>query len=223
MQPWERVEIGGRRCHLQILDPEAAFGLEPRIIAAAGDTLALAIAAPHTIAEGVVERASRGETAAEQEIIRVAMIARTITACVASLRFDLELVLELFGALILGRLSVAGREILDLSDWLRAFGSSPRARWSALGIALRLTYGPLWTRSPYAVRSTVTPDHGVAPPPGVSQVSLWCDQLAGQGRATSAREILTTWTPVELIDAVESLAYTAERERRAQLAARSGS
>lgn len=223
MQPWERIEIGGKRCHLQVLHPEAAFGLEPRIVAAAGDTLALAIAAPQSIAEGIVERASRGETEAEQEILRVAMIARTITACVASLRLDLDLVLELFSTLVLGRLHVSGREIHDLGDWTRAFGSSPRTRWGALALALRLTYGPLWTRSPYALRSTASNDHGVPPPPGVSQVSLWCDQLAGQGRATSAREILTTWTPVELIDAVESLAYTAERERRAQLAARSGS
>jgi hypothetical protein len=38
-QPWRRVEIGGRRFQLQIVDPSTAFELEPSLIELLGETL----------------------------------------------------------------------------------------------------------------------------------------------------------------------------------------
>jgi len=218
-QPWHRASIAGRRVRVQVLDPETAFELEPRLISTFGDQLALTLAAPGPLRQALLAAPESTDGRDPWETLPVVRTLRLIQACLVKLDVDPAFVVEVVETLLLDRLSVGNKVIEDWPDFREAFGLSPSARWSATAIALSLTFGPLWTRKPYRLRSQAH-DYGVPLPPGVSKVRLWCEQLAAEGRAASAHDILRCWTPIEVLESVESLAYVAERERRAAQAAR---
>lgn len=219
-QPWERVDVGTKKCRVQILDPETALGLEPKLVGLFGDQLALALAAPGYVAGKLLDHASEDDTGARL-LVELAGVTQLVQACLLNLHADFDGALEVMETMLLGRVEVAGHgDIETWGDWVEAFGHRPGPRWRLLAAALRLTYGPLWSRSPYTMRSTTMDDFGVPAPPGVSDVRMWAEQIAARGSAPSAHDVLTQWTPVEVIESVEALAYTAERERRAYIRAR---
>ena len=229
-QPWRRVDLSGKRCMLQILDPATAFDLEPQLVAVLGDALSLTAAAPTEILGAVWRRSVAGAggidlrdlvndpvcgpAAAVQSITSLGTL---LSTCIAEARLDPAWVRHMFAALVLGRLEVGGELVETSADWMRA-NMRPVSKWQAMAAQLQQTFGPLWLRSPYSVRSTHK-DYGVPKPKDVPIAVAWADNLARCGSAGSAREILREWTPVEMIEIVENAAYTAEHEKRAHAAA----
>jgi hypothetical protein len=229
-QPWERVELGGKRCRMQILDPLTAFKLEQELAAALGDELCMVIAAPGQVLGGVWAGASIGSARNARELAALSaepvgksvaarsleLLALTLARCLMSARPDPAWAVGVWESCVLDRLRVDGEVIEDGRDWAE-LRWSPLVKWRAMAAQVRQTFGPLWTRSHYKLRSTAK-DHGVPEPDGVPQASRWADELARAGHARSKMEILYEWTPVDMIDTVEGAAYTAERERRAYAA-----
>lgn len=225
-QPWVRVEFADVRGKLQILDPETAFTLEPQIIRALGDDLALACAAPDVLRDKIMRRAVELSGGSEHGDKRVAFLegARMVGAFVSGLDIlgglDHRWLSDAFEGMVLGRLKVRGELIETFGDW-QALGLHPLAKWVALAGQVKATFRPLWLRSPYRLRAQPDKD-GVPEPKSVPLAVRWADALAAQGRASSAVEILREWTPVEMIQVVESAAYQATRERVARERARGG-
>lgn len=230
-QPWGRLDLGGKRCRLQILDPAATFDVEPQLVAKLGDTLSLSLAAPDEIL-GAVWRQSTADgpvgvdlrTLARDPVEGPALAANALrllggvlSQCLIDARVQPRWIRDVFGVLVLGRLEVDGEVIEDARDWARA-GLPPVAKWQAMAAQLRQTFGPLWLRSPYTMRAKVK-DYGVPQPKGVPVAVRWADALAKLGVVGSSREMLIEWTPVEMIERVENAAYNAEVERRAYVAA----
>jgi hypothetical protein len=233
-QPWRRVEIGGRRCLLQVVDPATALKLEPEINRVLGDTLSLFVAAPDQVIGAAMKHAANGaadpamvgishtppldHSAHTVEAIR--SLGRLLAQCVASAQLDADWVRVTFGVLVLGRMRVTEDYIDTARDWARC-GFGPLVKWQALAAQVQQSFGPLWTRSPYNLRVEAR-DYGVPQPTGVPLAVRYAAELAKTGVASSVREILDTWTPVQMIEVVEAQTYAAENERRAHEAARSG-
>ncbi len=225
-QPWRSVDLCGRRCRLQILDPATAFTLEPRLVEVLGETFAFAVAAPHQLIGAVWANATANAHASDiRELIRdpeigsemaadaISTLASILAKCITDARLDGGWVRTVFDMMVLGRLSLDGVVIEDARDWAEA-GMPWAAKWDAMGAQLRQTYGPLWTRSPYT-RRTVVKDYGVPVPKGVPIAVRWADNLAKRGSASSSLEILTEWTPVRMIEIVENAAYESANEQMA--------
>jgi hypothetical protein len=234
-QPWRRVEIGGRRFHLQVVDPSTAFDIEPELVAALGDTLSLFIAAPDHVIGTAMKQAAGGGTSdpALLGIVDIAPVtgnARTATAiaslgrvladCIMSARLEPAWVRATYGRLVLGRLRIGEDYIDGARDWAR-LGFGPLAKWQALAAQIQQSFGPLWTRSPYKLRVPAK-DYGVPEPTGVPVATRYAIELAKAGVASSMQEILDEWTPVRMIEVIEAQTYAAENERRAHEAAKSG-
>lgn len=229
-QPWQRVTIAGRRCRLQILDPQTAFELEPELVRGFGEHLTMALAAPSQVFGSVWDRAlgdhgrSLSECLADPELgpevaaDGLKLLAGLLARAVYELDTDAAWVIEATRRMLLGRLEVEGTIIDEWSD----FKMGARGRWRAVAAQVAQTFGPLWTRSPYRLRSKVE-TYGVPEPKGVPVAVRWADTLAKQGSASSSHEILTVWTPVRMIEIVEATAYAAERERRAMDRAKAAS
>jgi hypothetical protein len=229
-QPWKRADLDGRRCHLQILDPATAFELEPVLAAALGDAASLAIVAPRELAAaalragGLDKRRTLADLAADPAggAERAARVVRTAGAIVsrALLGLDLSpaLLCELHERCVLGRLRVEGELVEDVRDW-SALALHPSARWQALAVQIRQTFGPLWTRSPYKLRCPKVAD-GVPEPTAVPVAIRYAATIAERGYASSTHEVLTQWTPVRMIEVVEAAAYDAARRNAAYEQAR---
>jgi hypothetical protein len=209
-----------------VLDPRTAFEFEHEMAAQLGDAAAKLMAAPADVVQRVVAdaKARRLPVLAEYDESLETLQRWMLTVAQALLGFrpDPAWLTYAWSRCVLGRFKVDGGLVEDLADW-QAARFSWRAKWAVLIAQLRQTYGPLWTRSPYKVPRV--PDDGlnIQPPPGVPIAVQWADALAVQGHATSANEVLTKWTPVEVIDAVENAAFRAARERLAHEQARRSS
>lgn len=233
-QPWRRVALDGRRCHLQIVDPQTAFELEPQLVAALGDTLSFAVSAPTELLGAVWRRSASGATDAASlrslmddpdegpacAAQSIALMGTVLAECIKAANLDFVWMRRMFGGLVLGRLRVGDEEIETARDW-QALGFRPRAKWQAMAAQIQQSFGPLWMREPYRLR-TPSKDYGVPAPKGVPVAVRYAHELAKTGVASSAREILKEWTPIEMIEAVESQTYTSEVERRANESARNG-
>lgn len=232
-QPWRPLKLDGRRARLQILDPETAFDWEPRLVGLLGEHLSLAVASPADILGTVLVRSSAGGLAAGLDFRRIlsdpehgpTMAAQAIGSLgtlvadvLSNLQVSPELARRAFKAFVLGRLRVDGVEIEDAEDW-QAAKLRPLAKWAALSAQIRQTFGPLWLRKPYQVRSEVN-TYGVPEPSSVPLAVRWADNLARNDSASSSHEILTTWTPLRMIEVVENTAYQNEIDKRAHAAAR---
>jgi len=236
-QPWSVIDLDGRRCRLQILDPATAFALEPELVAVLGETLTMACAAPDELIGAVWRHSAAGWTTAqsirslasdpvggpEAAATAIRTLGQIVCSCLIDAKISPAWARDVFGRMVYGRLDVGRRVIVeDSRDYARA-GFGPMIKWRIMAAQLRQTFGPLWLRSPYTVRSTSKAlDYGVAQPKSVPVAVRWADNLARLGSAGSSREILREWTPVEMIEIVENAAYQAEHERRANDAARSG-
>jgi len=236
-QPWERVDIDGVRCHLQILDPATAFEMEPELVRVLGETLALACAAPHEIIGAVWRSSVAGWIDTAQDLRTLAtdahavpgaatdaivLLGRILGTCLTEADLRPAWVISVFGRLIYGRLKVNGEVVETAADYA-ALNFRPMAKWQLMAAQIKQSFGPLWLRSPYNMRSKIpAPSYGVPQPKDVPLAVRWADNLARLGSAGSSREILHEWTPVEMIEVVENAAYQAEFERRATAPARSG-
>lgn len=242
-QPWGRLEVTGRDVRLQILDPESAFELEPELIERIGEDLAYALAAPRTLLSAVWGRvlAAHGCGASIADALRdsttgpmvaasgLRLMSRVFAAAVAEAKLDGRWLAHAWGVLVFDRLEIDGHRVCSWRDWTE-LGMRAEARWRIFAAQLEQTFAPLWTRSPYRAsrRKDATPVANVPAPSGVPIAVQWADALAVQGHASDAETVLRTWTPVRVIEVVESAAYQAERERvayehaRAAKAARSG-
>lgn len=231
-QPWRRVAIAGHRCRMQVLDPSTAFRLEPEIAAQLGDAASMLMAAPDAVMAAVAKSVRAGTTRVsiglgpvdefepDPTLDAITRWGQVIARALAGLDVDGRWLASTWRACVLERLEVDGRVIEDAEDWQR-LGWGWAAKWHALAAQMRNTFAPLWTRSPYLLRTEVE-THGVPEPTSVPLAVRWADALAVQGHAASSREILREWTPLEVIEIVESAAYQAERERRAHKAAMAG-
>jgi hypothetical protein len=233
-QPWRRVEIGGRRFQLQIVDPSTAFELEPSLIDLLGETLSLFIAAPDHVIGAALQRSGKGSEADElyatfsNEDARstsrtaeaICSLGKLLGQCIASAQLESGWVVRTFGRLVYGRLRSGEDYIDNARDWARA-GFGPLAKWEVLATQIQQSFGPLWTRSPYKLRVEGR-DYKVPQPTGVPMAARYAAELARAGIAASAREVLDTWTPVQMIEMTETQAYTAEVDRRAHEAAKAG-
>lgn len=229
-QPWRRVYVGDRRVRLQVLDPQTAFEWEPRLIQALGDTLAFAAAAPDQITGAVMKHASGGrpiESAIKDPVHGPAMAAASmhtfahlLADCLEGATVSPRFVGRAFRAMVIGKLEVDREPVEDMRDYL-AVGFRPMDKWRLLGAQIKLSFGPLWTRKPYRLKSTHE-TYGVDRPKDVPMAVAWADSLAVRGSASSSVEILTAWTPERMIQVVEVAAQTAEIEKRAALAVRKG-
>lgn len=233
-QPWRRVVLAGRRCHLQVVDPQTAFDLEPDLVRVLGDTLSFAVSAPSELLGAVWRRSAAGATDAaslralmedpDEGPVRaaqtIASLGTVLAECIKAADLDVAWVRRTFGALVLGRLRVGDEGIETVRDW-QAAGFRPRAKWQAMAAQVQQSFGPLWMREPYRLR-TPTKDYGVPAPKSIPVAVRYAHELAKTGVASSSEEILNRWTPLRMIEAVESQTYTAEVERRANEAARNG-
>lgn len=228
-QPWNRLRIAGRRCKLQILDPATAFELEPELVRTLGDTLSFAIAAPGEIVTSVLTHAAGGVSVVEamrDPVMGTEMAVETLrilgllmSACIESIpTSNTKWIRQMFGRMVLERFQVDGQLVEEIEDW-HELGFGPMVKWQVMGAQMRQTFGPLWTRSPYdsGLRKK---DYGIAMPKSVPIAVMWADSLAKLGSASSSAEILKEWTPVEMIDVVESAAFAAATEQRAMDEAR---
>ncbi len=231
-QPWGRLTVTGRRCRLQVLDPATAFELEPQLIENFGEHLVMLLAArgnvygqlwngvlaDHGFTGSLSEVAKSGEQGLEIATDALRRTVAMLTQCAQEARLDGRWLAEVFERMAFDRLRVDDLLIEDWTTW-RESGLGPLARWQVLAAQIEQTYQPLWLRAPYSVRGPAGKDYGVKPPPGVSAVSQWANNLAMMG-STSAQEIFANWTPVQLMDAVDSAAYKAEIDRKAMDAAK---
>jgi hypothetical protein len=227
-QPWRRVEIGGRRCLLQIVDPETAFELEPELISLLGDTLALFLAAPEHVISGALRSAISpdadllDEEPSQSTHTAAAIVAlgQVLAKCIESAKPKPAWMVRTFERLVFKRFRIGDEYIDTRRDWTRAkFG--PVAKWQVFAAQIQQSFGPLWTRSPYKLR-VKNPDYGVPQPPGVAVAVRYASELAKAGCASSVQEILSEWTPVRMIEITETQVYAIENERRAHEAAKSG-
>lgn len=230
-QPWRRVEIGGRRCLLQIVDPATALELEPELNRVLGGTLALFLAAPDQVVGAAVKGAAPDPATLgivevdervghERTAAAIQSLGLLLAECIRAAQLDATWVRATFGRLVLGRMRI-GEDYMDTArDWGR-LGFGPLAKWQALAAQVQQSFGPLWTRSPYNLRVEAR-DYGVPQPVGVPLAVRYAAELAKTGVASSVREILDTWTPVQMIEIVEAQTFAAENERRAHRAATSG-
>lgn len=224
-QPWTRVRLAGRRCHLQILDPATAFELEPELVRTLGDTLSFSAAAPGEVLAGVWQHATagpdfdvrglvtdpvRGPALATEMLTGLGLL---LAQCIAAVPGDASLMRRMFATLVLERIKVDDVVIEDAEDWT-ALGMPVLAKWQAMVLQLRQTFGPLWTRSPYSSGAR-SKDYGIPRPTSVPIAVQWADSIARLGSASSVNEILHEWTPVRMIEVVESAAYLAANEQRA--------
>jgi hypothetical protein len=230
-QPWNSVSVGRRRVRLQILDPQTAFEFEPRLIEALGDTLALTAAAPDKLTTAVWRHAAQTSEDLEQTLLdpvhgpamaRQAMLtfAELVAEALTAANISPRLAALAFRRLLFGKLEIDGRRVATPREYVEA-GLRPLDKWRLLGAQIQQSYGPLWLRSPYRLRSH-REDYGVPRPKDVPVAVAWADSLAVRGSASSSIEILTTWTPVQMIQVVEVAAQQAEIERRAAEHARKG-
>lgn len=236
-QPWNRADYAAHRVRVQVLDPVTAFELEPQLIERFGDALALALAAPGQIL-GAVWSTVTGPELAHRSLADVLadpdpsmglqlaadgvrVLTSVLSRAVAKATVDGPWLFEVWRRCVLGRLEVDGQRVETMRDWAD-LELRPLAKWHTLAAQLRQTYGPLWTRSPYKLRSSVQ-DFNVPRPQAVPIATQWAAMLAKSGQAPSAVEIVSTWTPVQLIEVVESAAMIAEREQRAYDAAMAAS
>lgn len=217
-QPWERVEIAGQRCRLQILDPQTALELEPELAVRLGDGAARLMAAPDSVTSAVLRSAQSGRLADEftgdsNTAAFASVIGYTRSVCSALMGFNAggEWLASAWSRCVLDRFEYAGRVVEDARDWDR-LQFPAIVKWQVLVAQLRQSFGPLWTRSPYKV-SARQDASSVPEPTGIPLAVRYAVNLASQGHAPSRREILLEWTPVELIEVVESAAYTAAVER----------
>jgi hypothetical protein len=232
LQPSSPLELGGKRCRLQILDPETTFEIEPDLETRFGSKLVLLLAAPKAMIEAIGGVAStiygidgtlsdamhdpeHGEHACEEAL---ALFSRLFTEGLLAADLDGRWLAKTFQRMVFGRLTVEGETVESWADW-RQHGLRPFDRWYALAFQISQTYKPLWLRSPYNLRPQGTKDYGV-PKPRTPKAVQWAAMLTQQGYAASPHEVLTQWTPSRLIDVVETAAYMAETERRAVLAAK---
>jgi hypothetical protein len=229
------VTVGGVRCRLQILDPATAFELEPELVKILGDTLSFAAAAPDELLGAVWHHAAGGHGVDIQELARdpvrgpemavaaIRSLGSLLAACVARAPVSAPWVRRMFSTLVLERFKVrisraarygvhADRLVEEVEDW-NEIGFRPVVKWQVMAAQIRQTFGPLWTRSPYTT-STRHKSYGV-PVPQSSPAVLWADNLAVLGSASSANEILNEWTPIRMIEIVESSAYRAANEQKA--------
>lgn len=226
-QPWSRVRLPGHHVRLQVLDPSTAFELEPQLVDILGDALALVVAAPDDIVAAVGRHAASGggrksiQELATDPFFGPEMAADSIRSLglvlansIAALPADYRRVSRLFKEMVLGRIRVTDTVVEDAIDW-DSVGFSAIDKWMLFGAQLRQTFGPLWTRSPYTVRGKEEKGSGIPEPKSVPMAVRWADNLARLGSASSSREILEEWTPVQMIEIVESAAYTAMVEQRA--------
>jgi hypothetical protein len=218
---------------LQVVDPGTAFDVEPSLIRVLGDTLALFIASPDHVISAALDRAAGGGEAdpallgivdaappTNRTTAAITSLGKLLASCIMSAQVDPAWVRETFGRLVLGRMRV-GEDYIDTArDWAR-LGFGPLAKWQAFGAQVQQSFGPLWTRSPYTLRVPAK-DYGVPEPKGVPTATRYAVELARAGLARSPREILDEWTPVQMIEVIESQTYAAENERRAHEAAKSG-
>lgn len=165
-------------------------------------------------------RRTASDPVAGQAVATRALVScgRLLAQALARLNLDGPWIRDVFAASVIGRLEVDGGLIEIPSDYA-ALRWPWSAKWQVLAAQLRQTYGEMWTRSPYRLRSEVN-THGVPEPKSVPLAVRYADTLAAQGHASSPREILREWTPLDMIEIIESAAYSAERERRAYQAAR---
>jgi hypothetical protein len=230
-QPWNSVILGRRRVRLQVLDPQTTFEFEPRLIEALGDTLALLAAAPDKMTTAVWRHAAQTSEDLEQTLLdpvhgpamtRQAMLtfAELVAEALTSSSVSPRLSAIAFRRLVFGKLEVGGRPISTPREYADA-RLRPLDKWRLLGAQIQQSYGPLWLRSPYRLRSR-REDYGVPRPKDVPLAVAWADSLAVRGSASSSIEILTRWTPVQMIQVVEVAAQQAEIERRAAERARKG-
>ncbi len=232
-QPWRRVEISGRRCHLQIVDPATAFELEPSLVDVLGNTLALFVAAPEQVIGTALKRAVEGAEAedlygefsnapppASRTTEAIVTLAKLLAQCIVTAQIEPAWLQQTFKRLIYGRMRFGEEYVDNAKDWGRE-GLGPLAKWEVLVTQIQQSFGPLWTRSPYQLRVQGV-DYKVPPPPGVSRAAQYAAEIARANLASSAREVLDEWTPVRMIEMTETQAYVAEIERRARKAAESG-
>lgn len=232
-QPWGRVTVTGHRCRLQVLDPVTAFDLEPQLIDRLGEPLAMALAAPRHVLgpmwSGIVGDEGYGSTFAEVvqhddrrlEIAAAGLqrMAAMLRSCMLDARIDGGWIVTTFESLIFDRLRIDDHVVEDWDSW-RATGLGAEARWRLLAAQMEQTYRPLWTRAPYSAGRKKPQDYGVPVPTSVPMAVQWADALVTMGHVSSAHEVVTAWTPVQLIDAVDLAAQHAENERRAMDAAK---
>jgi len=213
-QPWQRLRVAGRRCRLQILDPQLAFELERDLLDRLGDPLAKMLADPSAVADAVGFGPGLVEIDAAEAMLR--RTARLVALAISAMTLDGAWVAELFERTVLDRFEVDGQHVEDWQRW-RELELPASARWVVLGAQVSQTFGPLWSRAPYELRAKKPETYGV-PSPGSPKAVQWAAALARQGLA-SVDEILSVWTPVRLIEVVETAAEAAEIQRRASDAA----
>jgi len=232
-QPWRRVDLAGERCQLQVLDPATAFELEPLLADALGDSSALVIVAPAKIGEAFLRLSGLGDDedfadAASDEFDGLGRVGQMmlsaadliVSAIQHAAVLDHKVVTRLFGAMVYERLTVGGSVVADGRDWM-ALNWAPQWKWHAMAVQIRQTFGPLWTRSPYQTRGGAVTD-GVPEPVDVPLAVQYASNLTKQGYASSPEDVLRTWTPVRMVEVIESAAYAAERERVAYEKAKAG-
>lgn len=233
-QPWRRVEIGGRRCRLQILDPVTAFDVEPDLVRVFGDTLAFALSAPGELLGAVWKQAAAGASTAshlremmqdptegpERTVETITALTKVLAECLTTANISPGWIAQIFRQVVLGRIEVDGEVLLTPRDWAST-KLPPMAKWQAIAAQVQQTFGPLWMRKPYRLQVKAR-DYGVPQPAGVPKAARYAAELAKAGIASSAMEILDQWTPVRMIEMVEAQTYAVENERRAHEAARSG-
>lgn len=232
-QPWRPIKVDGRRARLQILDPATAFAWEPTLVGLLGDTLSFAVSAPDQIFGAVLARAAGPGIGAGLDIRHVlsdpvhgpemaASTIRLVGSIVANaierLQIEPQIARKALRDFAYGRLKVGDALIEDAEAWSVA-GLRPMAKWVVIAAQIRQTFGPLWTRAPYQLRSE-SKTYGVPEPSSVPLAVRWADNLAKNKSASSSHEILTTWTPVRMIEVVENNAYQNEIDRRAHEAAK---
>lgn len=212
-QPWRRYDFAGHTIRLQILDPALAFDIEPELAQHFAPRVLSALASPEAVAAGIDARAAEADNPAAE---RLRLAGQLPGRMLVGLPKDGRWLAQTFELLVLERLRVDG-QLIETRAELAAVKLTVWQRWRLLGLQLAQTFEPLWARSPYQPSKRKVEDYGVTAP-NSPIAAQWAGHLSGQ-IATSPHEMLTRWTPLDLIIQVERAAMAAEITRRAQEAA----
>ena len=209
-QPFYPYRLGGRLIEIQVLDPEHAFELEPRLVDELGPRLALAIAQPDSVLSVIANRSlDSSDDGAYQAAVALRGLLQFVSELLTTTKLDGAFIAHAMHTLLDGCVRIGGDVVEDVADLVR-YGAA--LKWQLFTAQIAQTYGGIWTGEPYQA-ATTAPPLPIEAPKGTTKAQGWADALARAGVASSVDEVLRRWTPVRVIAAVTQAAFIADLER----------